>query len=134
MTASDRKIDASPNPEIAALSAISDPYAAPGRFVKGQLHVHSTWSFDGWLSLPPDFIAALGLRWQRFGRAVLADGSESVFNIYRGVVLWDGQPQTILIYEMDAEPLIGMSLMYGYELVLPVLDGATFSLRRIANP
>jgi predicted aspartyl protease len=43
--------------------------------------------FDGWLSLPPDFITILGLRWHRFGRAVLADGSESVFNIYKGVVL-----------------------------------------------
>lgn len=33
--------------------------------------------FDGWLSLPPDFIAALGLRWYRFGRAILADGSNT---------------------------------------------------------
>jgi clan AA aspartic protease len=90
--------------------------------------------FDGWLSLPPDFITALGLRWHRFGRAVLADGSESVFNIYKGVVLWDSQPRTLSIYEMDAEPLVGMSLMYGYELVLPILDGATFTLRSITNP
>lgn len=90
--------------------------------------------FDGWLSLPPDFITALGLRWYRFGRAVLADGSETTFNIYKGAVLWDGQPRTILLYEMDAEPLVGMSLMYGYELVLPVLDGATFTLQRIATP
>ncbi len=35
---------------------------------------------------------------------------------------------------MGAEPLVGMALMYGYELVLPILDGATFTLRRIANP
>jgi hypothetical protein len=35
---------------------------------------------------------------------------------------------------MDAEPLVGMSLMYGYELVLPVLDGATFTLRSITPP
>jgi clan AA aspartic protease len=90
--------------------------------------------FDGWLSLPPDFIAALGLRWQRFGRALLADGSATVFDIYEATILWDGQPRTISVYEMDAEPLVGMSLMYGYELVLPVLDGATFILRSIANP
>jgi hypothetical protein len=38
------------------------------------------------------------------------------------------------VYEMDADPLVGMSLMYGYELVLPILDGATFTLRRITNP
>lgn len=90
--------------------------------------------FDGWLSLPPDFIVILGLAWYRFGRAVLADGTETAFNIYKGVVLWDGQPKTILIYEMDAEPLVGMSLMYGYKLVLPILDGATLTLQRIENP
>lgn len=90
--------------------------------------------FDGWLSLPPDFIRALGLRWQRFGRALLADGRETVFNIYEATVLWDGQPRNLSIYEMDAEPLVGMSLMYGYELVLPILDGATFTLRSIADP
>lgn len=89
--------------------------------------------FDGWLSRPPGFIASLGLRWYRFGLGVLADGSETTFNIYRGIVLWDGQPQTIPIYEMDAEPLVGMSLMYGYELVLPVVDGATFTLGSIAT-
>ena len=37
--------------------AIFDPYATPGTFTKGQLHVHSTWSFDGWTSLPPGELA-----------------------------------------------------------------------------
>ncbi len=44
--------------------------------------------FDGWLSLPPEFIETLGLSWQRFGRAILADGSERAFNIFGGDVLW----------------------------------------------
>ncbi len=90
--------------------------------------------YNGTLTLPPNVIANLGLRWHRFGRAILADGSESIFNIYKGVVLWDGQYKTIRIDEMDADSLTGMALMYGYELVLPVLDGATFTLQRIANP
>lgn len=90
--------------------------------------------FDGWLSLPPDFILALGLQPQRLGRAVLADGSETLFAVYEVTVLWDGQPRLVPIYELDAAPLVGMSLMYGYELVLPVLDGATFTLRSLANP
>ena len=90
--------------------------------------------YDGWLSFPPDFIAALNLSWYRFGQGILADGSSSTFNIYKGDVIWDGQPRKISIYEIDADPLVGMSLMYGYELVLPVLDGATFTLRLITNP
>ena len=90
--------------------------------------------FDRWISLPPNLVARLGLHWLRFGRAVLADGSEAVFDIYEAQVLWDGQARLIPVYEMDAEPLVGMSLMYGYELVLPILDGAAFTLQRIANP
>ena len=75
----------------------------------------------------------LGLEWQRFGRALLADGSETVFDIYEVVLIWDGQPRAVSIYEMDAVPLVGMSLMYGYELLLPILDGATFTLRSVAS-
>src|ERR1051326_8155833 len=90
--------------------------------------------YNGWLTLPPAIIAALGLSWETFVRAELADGSESDFNVYEGIVLWDGQPVTIDIDEIDADPLIGMSLLYGYELVLPVLDGATFFVRSLATP
>ena len=89
--------------------------------------------FDGWLTLPPHFIAALGLTWKRFGHAILADGSTILANIYEATVDWDGQAITLPVDEADADPLVGMSLMYGYELVMPILDGATFTLRRIAN-
>ena len=103
----------------------------------GQEHTHDAvvdTGYNGTLTLPPTGIATLGLRWHRAGRAILADGSESRFNVYKGVVLWDGQPITIRIDELDADSLVGMSLMYGDELVLPVIDGATFTLRGIANP
>ena len=90
--------------------------------------------FTGWLTLPPTFIGALRLRWQRQGRAMLADGSEIVTDVYEAVVLWNGQRVLIPVSEADADPLIGMSLMYGYELLLPILDGAAFQLRLIANP
>ncbi len=107
--------------------------------------------FDGWLSLPPDFIAALGLRWHRFGRAILADGSESAFNIFKGVVLWDryslpmyladgnpinvrvfdgllrwtGQERPLPIQETDGDILLGMSFLYGARLLIDVLDGGS---------
>jgi hypothetical protein len=41
---------------------LSNPYAVSGVFRKGQLHVHSTSSFDGWESLPP---AQLALEYRR---------------------------------------------------------------------
>jgi len=82
--------------------------------------------YNGWLTLSSELISSLGFRWQRFGRALLADGSESVFNVYEGTIIWDGQRLNVDIVELDADALVGMSLMYGYGLVLPVLSGATF--------
>jgi clan AA aspartic protease len=72
--------------------------------------------FNGWLSLFPDLIAELNLRWKRRGRAILGDGSECVFNVYEAVVVWDDALLTIPVDEADANPLVGMSLMEGYEL------------------
>ena len=45
--------------------------------------------FNGWLSLPPDLIEQLNLKWKRRGRAILGDGSECVFNVYEAVVVWE---------------------------------------------
>lgn len=90
--------------------------------------------FNGNLTLPPHMIARLGLPWQRLVRAILADGSEIVTAVYEANLLWDGQRVTISVSEANADPLVGMSLMYGYELVLPIVDGAAFTLRRLAVP
>jgi predicted aspartyl protease len=47
--------------------------------------------FDGWLSLPSSLIVLLSLVWRQRGRALLADGRESVFDIYEGTVIWDAK-------------------------------------------
>lgn len=86
--------------------------------------------FDGWLCLPPDFIAELKLNWKRRGRALLADGSESIFDIYAATVVWDRQLLTIPIDEADSDPLVGMSLMEGYELNIQVIDGGMVRLMK----
>ncbi len=87
--------------------------------------------FTGWLTLPPHVIRDLGLVYRKKGSALLADGSQVLYDVYEGTVIWDGQRANILIGEADSEPLIGMTLMYGYELVLPIIDGAGFRLTRI---
>ncbi len=76
--------------------------------------------FDGWLSLPSSLIALLGLVWRQRGRALLADGSEGVFDIYEGTVYWDGQARRIPVHETETTPLVGMSLLEGYELTVDV--------------
>jgi clan AA aspartic protease len=86
--------------------------------------------FNGWLSLPPDLITQLNLRWKRRGRAMLGDGSECIFNIYEAVVIWDGTLLTIPVDEADSEPLVGMSLMEGYQLTIQVSEGGQVELRK----
>ena len=87
--------------------------------------------FNGWLSLPTDFIAALGLPWKRRGRATLGDGRECVFDVYEAAVIWDEQLLTIPIDEAETDPLVGMSLMEGYRLTIEAIEGGLVQLEKI---
>ncbi len=87
--------------------------------------------FNGWLSLPPDLITQLNLTWKRRGRAILGDGSECVFDVYGAIVVWGGTPLTIPVDEADSEPLVGMSLMEGYQLTIQVFEGGQVELRKV---
>ena len=72
------------------------------------------------LTLPSAVIKALGLRWQTVDRVKLADGSVCIFDVYEGKVVWDGKERQILVDEADADPLVGMRLLKGYELKMKV--------------
>ncbi|WP_315784860.1 clan AA aspartic protease [Fischerella sp. JS2] len=87
--------------------------------------------FNGWLSLPPDLITTLGLTWKRRGRAILADGSGTIFDVYEAVIVWDGQLLRIPIDEADSDPLVGMLLMEGYELTIQAVAGGTVVLKQL---
>lgn len=67
--------------------------------------------FNGWLSLPPNFIAVLNLPWKRRGRATLGDSSECIFDVYEATIIWDKQRVVIPIDAAESEPLVGMSLI-----------------------
>jgi clan AA aspartic protease len=90
--------------------------------------------FDGWLSLPSSIITQLGLMWRQRGRALLADGSESVFDIYEATVDWDGEFRRIPVDEAETVPLIGMSLLEGYELSVHVQPGGNVTVRALSQP
>ncbi len=87
--------------------------------------------FNGWLSLPPDLIAQLNLKWKRRGRAILGDGSECIFSVYEVVLVWDGVILTIPVDEADSELLVGMSLMEGYQLMVQVFEGGHVELSKV---
>jgi clan AA aspartic protease len=85
--------------------------------------------FDGSLTLPAKFINSLGLPWRRRGRSLLADGNESLFDIYEATVIWDGKPRRIAVDEVDIVPLVGMSLLYGCELTIKIIENGSVLIK-----
>lgn len=103
---------------------------------KGKIYIQDAiidTGFNGWLSLPPALIDQLNLKWKRRGRAILGDGSECVFNVYEAVVIWDGDYITIPIDEADSEPLVGMSLMEGYQLTVQVFEEGSVEIHKVRS-
>ncbi|PZV27091.1 MAG: clan AA aspartic protease [Snowella sp.] len=79
--------------------------------------------FSGFLSLPSSIIASLSLPWSASDIVTLGDGSETLFDLYTGIVIWDGQYREIYIAESETEPLLGMALLYGYRLQVDAVEG-----------
>ncbi len=79
--------------------------------------------FDGWLSLPAEIVDDLELPWRRRGRALVADGTETVFDIHEARVVWDDELVRVPIDVVELKPLIGMALLEGFSLHLDVREG-----------
>ena len=79
-------------------------------------------------------ITALDLPFRRRGRAPLADGSETLFDIHQATVTWDGSLRRIPVAAADVDPLVGMDLLDGYELTVQVVDGGRVSIRALVSP
>ncbi len=84
--------------------------------------------YNGAFSLPPEIIASLGLpaRGTRF--VTLGDGTTVSLDIYRATVVWDGLPRPLYVMATEDVSLIGMSLLYGYRVILDVVDGGLVTI------
>jgi clan AA aspartic protease len=85
--------------------------------------------FNGSLTLSPPLIATLDLPF--LGRVILADGSESLFDVHEATVIWDGQPRRVAVGAADTEPLIGMALLHGHELTVQAVEGGDVYIRTL---
>ena len=72
--------------------------------------------FTGFLTLPANIINELDLLWKYRDRGTLGDDSETLFDVYEGNVIWDGEYREIEINEAETEPLLGMMILRGYQL------------------
>ena len=60
--------------------------------------------YNGALTLPLTIIEDLGMPWRRRGRALLADGRETVFDTYEATVIWDQRPRRVAIDATESVP------------------------------
>jgi predicted aspartyl protease len=58
----------------------------------------------------------------------LADGSVELFDVYRALVVWDGQPRQVEVDAADANPLLGMRMLARHELRMEVVDGGAIAI------
>lgn len=95
--------------------------------------------YTGFLSLPPEIITTLNLPWTGIDsakptlreRGTLGDGSEATFEVYAATIIWDGQYRTIPVNEAETDPLVGMSLLYGYDLSIRAVEGGNVTIKAI---
>jgi clan AA aspartic protease len=89
--------------------------------------------FTSYLTLPPALISSLGLRWMSTARGILGDGSERLFDVFEAVVFWDTSERTVFVDEADVDPLVGMSLLDGYELKIQIRAGGKVTIKPLAR-
>ena len=87
--------------------------------------------YTGFLSLPSQIITELNLSWTGIDRGTLGDGSEVTFEVYAAKIIWDGEYRDIPINEAETDPLVGMSLLYGYDLQIQAVEGGSVTISPI---
>ena len=84
--------------------------------------------FNGFLTLPPQMAADLGLEFQGHGYSTLANGQQETFKLYAATVLLDGQLREIVVDAADVDALVGMALLEGFALHLQITNGGAVTL------
>lgn len=87
--------------------------------------------FTGFLALPTDTFARLGLHLVGARRGRLADGSLILMPLYLAEVLWDGVLRRVQVLEPGGPCLVGVSLLYGYVLTFEAIEGGHVSVDKL---
>ena len=87
--------------------------------------------FTGYVTLPADRIARLGLPLLGLRRMTVADGSPAVLMVYEVVVHWHGAALRVQALEVDGGALLGMALLDGSRLSIDVVAGGSVRIAPI---
>ncbi len=88
--------------------------------------------FSDYLTLPLAKIRTLQLTFAESRVFSLGDNKEVNFDLYEAVLNWDGEGRDIMVLDSEAFPLIGMSLLKGFRLLVDVIDGGEVRIERRA--
>ncbi len=89
--------------------------------------------FTGFLTLPSSVLTSLNLQAYRREAGILGDGSTCIFDVYRGLIIWDGESRPIDINASETAPLVGMSLLYGYRMQLDAVEGGMVTIQSLSS-
>jgi clan AA aspartic protease len=89
--------------------------------------------YTGFLTLPPSTIAELNLPWRGSEEGILEDGSTQRFDVYSATVIWDGEFRTIKINESNTNSLMGVGLLYGYEVCIKTINGGMVTIKALSK-
>ncbi len=89
--------------------------------------------FTGFLTLPLTVINSLNLQLYSREEGTLGDGSTCIFDVYSGLVICDGEYRYIDVNAAETDPLVGMSLLYGYRMQLDAIEGGTVTIQALSS-
>jgi predicted aspartyl protease len=87
--------------------------------------------FTGFLSLPLASIQQLGLTYYGSEDGFLGDGNLCTFDMYKGMVIWDGEWR-VDINAAETTSLVGMSLLRGYRYQMDTVVGGRVVIESLA--
>ena len=79
--------------------------------------------FTGYLTLPSAMVTALDLEWLNLEAALLGDGSVQSFDVYRAILIWDGEAREVEVNLTETGPLIGMAMLFRQALHIEAVIG-----------
>jgi clan AA aspartic protease len=86
--------------------------------------------FNDFLTLSQSVIEDLQLTLAAPMLAELADGNVVETDSYRATVFWDGEPKDVFVVACAGDTLVGMSLLYGYDLHIEAVDNGVVTITK----
>lgn len=87
--------------------------------------------FTGFLVLPSEMVAALGLKYLYPSFAVLANGTQVTVPLHDATIRWGGTEYVARVFAMGTRPLLGTALLAGHRLVADFVENGAVTVEML---